>query len=215
MKKIFNFLWVYLLCAIAVSTVSCKGKSNTDDIRLYANALGLYGSGQFSQTAELLAGVQKFPPALTLRAKAEYFSGDTDRAENSFRRAIKYQPGSFEAKLYLARILREKGESGKAKQLAEKMMADNPNDVRLLRFSATLATERNDAAEAAMLLDRAAELSADSAMVLLDRARLRWIAGRGTEALEDLSRARAMLPHDAPVSRSIHQLEKNIKESIQ
>ena len=215
MKTTYGIFGILLLGVISLSAGACNGKGSADDVKLYANALELYGDGQFSQTAELLAGVKKFPPSLTLRAKAEYFQGDIKRAEKSCRRVIKYQPSSFEAKLFLARILREKGEYEKLKQLTEDMMADNPNDIRLLRFAATLATEQGDAVQAAIFLDKAAELSAECAMVLLDRARLRWIAGRSGEALEDLSRAGAMLPRNAPVSRVINQLEKRITEAVQ
>jgi hypothetical protein len=68
-------------------------------------------------------------------------------------------------------------------------------------------------------LDKAVEFSAESALALLDRARLYWISGRGNEAalhtaLDDLSRARAMLPWDTPLSRSISNLEKTIKEGM-
>jgi tetratricopeptide (TPR) repeat protein len=206
---------VFLLAAILITAGACNKKADADDVRLYVNAMELYGNGEFAQTAELLSGVKKFSPALTLRAKSEYFLGNLDQAEKSCIRAVKYQPAAFEAKLFLARILREKGETEKAKQLTEDMLTDNPNDVRLLRFSAMLAVERGESIEAAVLLDRAAELSADSAMVLLDRARLRWIAGRGTEALEDLSRAGAMLPRNTPVLRSVNQLEKTITEVLQ
>jgi hypothetical protein len=65
-----------------------------------------------------------------------------------------------------------------------------------------------------IFLDRASEFSAESAMVLLDRARLRWIAGNSNEALEDLSRARAMLPWDTPLLRSILNLENIIKGAL-
>jgi tetratricopeptide (TPR) repeat protein len=214
-KKIYGFLLVFLLVAILITVGACKGKADADDVRLYVNAMELYGDGEFSQTAELLSGVKKFSPALTLRAKSEYFLGNLDQAEKSCIKAVKYQPAAFEAKLFLARILRDKGETEKSRQLTEDMLTDNPNDIRLLRFASILAVERGDAVEAAVLLDRAAELSADSAMVLLDRARLRWIAGRGTEALEDLSRAGAMLPRNTPVLRSVNQLEKSITEAIQ
>jgi tetratricopeptide (TPR) repeat protein len=212
--KIYGFLWVFLLVTISTTTGACKGKASADDVRLYVNAMDLYGNGDFSQTAELLSGVKKFSPALTLRAKSEYFLGNLDQAEKSCIKAVKYQPAAFEAKLFLARILRDKGESEKSRQLTEDMLADNPNDIRLLRFASILAVERGDAAGAAVLLDRAAELSADSAMVLLDRARLRWIAGRGTEALEDLSRAGAMLTQNTPVLRSVKKKKKSITEAI-
>ena len=209
-----SFFKIILLGAIIVMFAACREKAAADDVRLYANALELFGSGQFSQAAELLEGVSKFSPAITLRAKAEYFSGNPDRAEKSCRQALKRQPSSFEAKLLLARILREKGETAKAKELAENIMADNPNDIRLLRFAATLAAERGDTGEASVLLDRAAELSSEGAMVLLDRAKLRWVAGRGSEALEDISRAGAMLSGNTPVLRSIEQLEKRITEAV-
>jgi tetratricopeptide (TPR) repeat protein len=210
----FHFV-VFLLIVISVAAGACKAKAGADDVRLYVNAMELYGDGEFAQTAELLSGVKKFSPALTLRAKSEYFLGNLDQAEKSCIKAVKYQPSAFEAKLFWARILRDKGETEKAKQLTEDMLTDNPNDIRLLRFAAVLAVERGDSVEAAVFLDRAAELSADSAMVLRDRARLRWIAGRGTEALEDLSRAGAMLPRNTPVLRSVNQLEKNITEALQ
>ena len=212
LRFIFGLL---MLGAIMVLSGACGKKADTENMMLYVKAHELYAAAQFSQAAGLLEGVNKFSPALILRAKAEYFSGNPDKAEKSCRRAIKYQPASFEAKLLLARVLREKGEMTNAQELAEGILADNPNDIRLLRFAATLAGERGDAAEAAVLLDRAAELSAEGAMVLLDRARLRWIAGRSTDALEDLSRAGAMIPAGTPVSRSINQLEKRITEAMQ
>ena len=85
----------------------------------------------------------------------------------------------------------------------------------MLRFASNLALERGKTGEAAALLDQAAELSAESALVLLDRARLHWTAGRGVEALEDLSRAKAMLPWETPLARSVEYLETSIKEALQ
>jgi tetratricopeptide (TPR) repeat protein len=211
---------ILLLAAIVLLAGSCGGKSNAkkadlETLRLYTNAHELYSGGQFPETAALLEGVKNFPPALTLRAKAQYFSGDLSLAEKSFRQTIKLRPGNFEAKLYLARILRDRGEGERSMHLVENLLADNPHDLRLLRLAAGLALEQGDAARAAVLLDHAADLTADGAMVLLDRARIRWISGKGTEALEDLSRARAMLPWETPVARSINQLEDRITEAMQ
>jgi hypothetical protein len=84
-----------------------------------------------------------------------------------------------------------------------------------LRFASGLALERGNTGEAAALLDQAAELAAECALVMLDRARLRWIAGRGAEALADLARARAMLPPDTPLVRSVANLESRIMEALQ
>jgi Flp pilus assembly protein TadD len=192
--------------------VSCGKTPDAETIRMYVRASEAYATGRFAETADILHGEKKFHPALVLRAKAEFFSGDLEKAERTCRRALKTRPSSLEAKLYLARILRESGDTAGASAAAQSMLADNPQDIRALRFAAEIAGETRKFDEAAILLDRASEFSAESAMVLLDRARLRWTAGRGDEALEDLSRARAMLPWDTPLLRSILNLEKTIKE---
>jgi tetratricopeptide (TPR) repeat protein len=185
---------------------------DTETVRTFARASEVYAAGRFSETVEILKKEKNFPPALILRAKAEYFSGDIENAEKTCRRALKLHPSSFEAKLFLARIFREKNDITDAVRLTESLLADNPQDIRALRLAAELAAENGKNDEAAALLDRAAEFSAESAMVLLDRARLRWIAGRGQEALEDLRRARAMLPWDTPLLRAIVNLENIITE---
>jgi len=214
MKTLIIHAW--LLAAITVLLGSCGGrKADTQTLRLYANAHELYSRGQFPETTEALNGVTNFPPALTLRAKAEYFSGDLDRAEGSFKQAIRLRPGNFEAKLYLARIFRDRGEGDKAMEFVQSLLADNPSELRVLRLAASLALEQGDPAAASALLDRAADATADGAMILLDRARLRWIAGNGGAALEDLARAKAMLPWETPVARSIDQLESRITEAMQ
>ena len=210
-----KLIFICLLGIFLLSLGACGKKIDEGTVRLYTNAHDLYAIGKFSDTAELLKNVKKFSPALTLRAKAEFFNGDLDKAEKSFRQAVKSRPASFEPRLYLAKILLEKGENEKAKKLTEELLADNYHDPRLLRFAASLAMEQGDIANASFFLDQAAELTSDGAMVLFDRAKLRWIAGKGPEALEDLSRARAMLPWDTPLARSINNLENRILEVIQ
>jgi tetratricopeptide (TPR) repeat protein len=209
----------FLLCAFfisaafcsAFSAISCAKSPDTETIRLYVRASEAYAQGRFTETAELLQKQNKFPPAIILRAKAEYFFDDLDKAEKSCRRAIKLRPSSLEANLYLARILREKGDPAGAETVIESLLADNPQDIRALRLSAELALDKGKYDEAVIFLDRAVEFSAESAMVLLDRARLRWTAGKSEEALGDLSRAKAMLPWDTPLLRSISNLERTIK----
>ncbi|MDR3020183.1 MAG: tetratricopeptide repeat protein [Treponema sp.] len=222
-----NIVAVMIVTALALLAVSCAKTPNAETIRLYVLASEAYAAGKFDETVEILDKEKKFVPAMTLRAKAEYFSGDFERAENTCRRAIKLNPSSFEAKLYLARILRDKSgfddaslnkpafnetALNEAVQLTESLLSDNPQDIRALRLAAALATEKGKNDEAAAYLDRAAEFSAESALVLLDRARLRWVSGKAPQALEDLSRARAMLPWDTPLLRSITNLENIIKE---
>jgi len=209
---VFHLMNTFLLSASLI-TVSCGKQPDTETIRLYLRAEEAFKQGRYGEVTELLYEQNRFPPALVLRAKADFFSGEIEKAEKSCRRAIKLQPSSSEANLYLARILREKGDLAGAFNTAEKLLADNPQDIRTLRFAAGLAMETEKLDEAAILLDKAAGYSGESALVLLDRARLRWITGRKDDALEDLSRAAAMLPWDSPLSRSINNLEKTIREA--
>jgi tetratricopeptide (TPR) repeat protein len=218
-KSVISLCLILTVFCAAVCAISCaasraasSAKSpDTETIRLYVRASDAYAQGRFAETAELLHKQNNFPPALVLRAKAEYFSNNFDKAEKSCRRAIKLRPSLSEANLYLARILREKDDLKGAETVIESLLADNPQDIRALRLAAELASDTRKFDEAVIFLDRAAEFSAESALVLLDRARLRWTAGKSAEALEDLSRAKAMLPWDTPLLRSISNLEKTIK----
>ena len=203
---------IFAALCLVLFAASCVKTPDTETVHLYIRASDAYAQKHFAEVIELLRKQNSFPPALILRAKAEYFFDNMDKAEKTCRRAIKLRPSSLEANLYLARILREKGDFKGAENLTESLLADNPQDIRTLRLAAELASDKGKYDLAAVFLDRAAEFSAESAMVLLDRARLRWTAGKGEEALEDLSRARAMLPWDTPLLRSISNLERTIKE---
>jgi len=204
-------LYIAFCAVLCAACVSCVKSPNTETIRLYVRASDAYSQKHFAEVIELLHNQNNFPPALILRAKAEYFFDNMDKAEKTCRRVIKLRPSSLEANLYLARILREKGDTAGAETLIESLLADNPQDIRALRLAAELASDNGKYDSAGVFLDRAAEYSVESAMVLLDRARLRWTAGKNEEALEDLSRAKAMLPWDTPLLRSISNLEKTIK----
>jgi tetratricopeptide (TPR) repeat protein len=210
----FTALAIAAGCAVIVILVSCNKPPDTDTLRLYVRASETYAAGRFMETAEILSKEKKFAPSLLLRAKAEYFDGNFESAEKSCRAALRKRPSSFEAKLFMARIMREKNDRAKTEKLLESLLADNPQDIRTLRLAAELAIEERKFDEASAFLDRAAEFSAESAMVLLDRARLRWIAGRNRDALEDLSRAKAMLPWDTPLLRAISNLENTVKGAM-
>jgi len=212
MKKI-NFCFFSIPALAAGMFITCTAL-NEQAVFQYARAKEMYAQGRFSETSDLLSETKKFAPALALRAKAEYFAGDLDKAELSCRKAMRYRPTALEAKLYLARVLRDKGDMGQAEKLTMDLLSDNPQDVRILRFASAVARQQGKAQEARLFLDQAAELSAESALVLLDRAQLHWAAGRGSEALEDLDRARAMLPWDTPLVKSIARLESSIREAV-
>ena len=201
-----------LFCFLAASCISAAPGDET--LLLYTRSQDVYREGRFAEAAKMLTGETNFTPALVLRGKAEYLSGDSDAAAKSLKRALALKPGNTEAAFFLARLYRETGNAGESKKLAEKILGDNPMDIRTLRFAADLARERGVPGEAAsaVLLDRAVEASAELVLVFLDRARLRWIGGNRTGALEDLGRARALLSRDSPVVTAVERLESIIYE---
>ena len=210
------FLPTILFCLWAAS---CSPSATGDEaLLLYARAQDIYREGRFAETATILAGQTSFVPALVLRGKAEYLSGELAAAEKTLKRALALKPHDAEASLFLARVFRERGNMDEAQRLAEKILGDQPSEIRTLRFAAELARQRGAPGEAASaaLLDRAVEasllMSAESAMVFLDRARLRWSGGNRTGALEDLGRAGMLLPDDSPVAKAVERLHSIINE---
>jgi predicted Zn-dependent protease len=212
-----NSRFIRYLIPGALILGACTPRVDEDTLLRYARAEAIYAQGRFSELLPLLAGEKSFPPALALRGKAEYFSGDPGAAERSFRRALSLRPSSVEAALYLARLLREKGEMGEAEAMVEGVLGDDPGDIRALRLRAELYRDRGPAGEesAAALLDRAVEASAEAALVFVDRARSRWAGGNKTGALRDLQSAKTLLPWDSALYRGIETLETVIREAAQ
>ncbi|MDR1286985.1 MAG: hypothetical protein LBK08_05180 [Treponema sp.] len=209
-----SFSFAGLLSAV-FSAVSCSAGADGETMLRYARAQSLYAEGRLDETIAGLEGADRFFPALVLRGKAEYFSGDSLKAEKTFRRALRLHPAAAEAGLYLARTLREGEKTAEARAVAEALIAGDPQNIRALRLAASLEGDRGPQGRAAALafLDRAAEASSECALVFIDRARLRWIAGKGDEALEDLEKARLLLVPGSPMFRAVEKLESAIKEA--
>ena len=205
----------FLAALAGLLAMTCATPAPGDEtLLLYARSQGVYSEGRFAEAARMLAGESGFVPALVLRGKAEYLSGNLDAAGKSLKRALSLKPHDAEAALFLARLNRENGNTKEAQRLTEKILGDHPRDIRTLRFAAELARERGVSGEAvsAVLLDRAVEASVESALVFLDRARLRWSGGNHAGALEDLRRARTLLSEDSPVLKAVEVLESIISE---
>ncbi|MDR0527189.1 MAG: tetratricopeptide repeat protein [Spirochaetaceae bacterium] len=215
-KLIFIFAAFFALCAI-----SCSSKTDEETMRLYVRASAFFNEGKFNEAKMLLSGenstkaINHFIPALVLRGKTEYFLNDYKAAEADFRAVLKQNSAHTDATLYLARIMRERGETAGALSLIEALLASDPNDVRVLRFAYELLrnSEEGEAASIAYL-DRAVQAGTESAYVLLERARRHWTAGRTEEAISDLSGARALAGEGTALKRVIDNLEKNILEGI-
>jgi tetratricopeptide (TPR) repeat protein len=211
-----GIILIVIIILTELLTSSCSAKRpGEDDLLLYAKASGVYHEARYDEAAELLSGLGDFPPALTLRGKALFFSGDDAAAEKCLRRALRFYPNGTEAGLYLARLLREKGDTEEAAKLAENILSGDPQNIRTLRLASDLARDRGPAgeAEASAFLDRAVEASVETALVFLDRAKIRWTSGNKQGAMEDLNKARELLPYDSPLMRSVKTLESAISNT--
>lgn len=208
-----NFLYHTILLSFAVlCTAAACAKDRGDDaaLMLYAKASVFYEEGKFGESAALLAAEKNFSPALTLRGKALYFCDDEDGAETCLRRALRLNPSSAEASLFLARLLHDKGKNEEARALTETLLRNDPQNIRALRLASIEASARDDSESAAAFLDRAADASAETALVFIDRAKLYWTAGNGEAALEDLARAETLLGKNTSFARSIAELRLRI-----
>ena len=220
MKDTFLVLILSLFCILTFSCApslvpkSARSSQVEASALAYTRAQAVYREGRFTEAAKMLGGEKKFAPALVLRGKAEYLSGDVASAGISLKKALALKPHDVDALLFLARVCRENGTPGEAQKLADKILGDNPHEIRALRFAADLARERGVSGEAAAaaLLDKAVETLSEASLVFLDRARLRWTGGNSAGALEDLSRAKALLPEHSPVLRGIESFEAIIRE---
>jgi tetratricopeptide (TPR) repeat protein len=208
---------------IVLLLFACSSKEVSEDtLLLYIRAAALYNEGKFNDAIVLLDGkenggeIKNFIPAIVMRGKAHYFLGTLDEAENQFRRAIKLRPAQKEARLYLARVLQNKGDGKSAMMIVESLLADDPYDVRTLRLAAELTKNDEHGGKTASLsyLNRAVEAGSESAFVLLERARRNWINGKAEDALNDISGAKTLTGIDTPLYRVIDNLEKTIKQGV-
>ncbi len=205
------------ICTFCILLTFCKsGEVDKDTLLLYGRASKAYSEGRFAETSQMLSSVKSFPPALVLRGKAQYFSNNIDEAEKSLRKALSLRPSSAEASIYLARLLKDKNKISEAESIVESLISDDPSNIRALRHAAELSLSKGQSGEktAISFLDQAVEASSETALVFLDRARLRWISGNAQGALDDLKSAKTLITWQSPLLRSIQNLENTIMEAI-
>jgi tetratricopeptide (TPR) repeat protein len=219
--KYKSIFCVFAFASITSGLSSCALKTVDDKtLLLYARARNLYEDGRFAETIAALsrenAGtkIDFFVPALVLRGKAEFFSGNVAGAEKTFRRVLYLRPAQIESSLYLAVVLRETGRDSAAKKIIEGLLADDSANIRALRLAAGLNATGGggEIGTSIAFLDRAVAVCEEVALVFLDRARLLWIDGNRAEALSDLSRAKALAQDSGELLRVINSLENTIVE---
>jgi tetratricopeptide (TPR) repeat protein len=92
----------------------------SDDQRLHTEALQQYKLAVLTNPSD--------PKAATRLGDVEVESGDLDAGQKDYERALKLQPNSADAKIGMANVLTEKGDSAAAAPLLEQVLAADPSN---------------------------------------------------------------------------------------
>lgn len=183
------------------------GQLSGEELDRYNRALGLYSEGRYEEAAGLISSLGGAYAAQVLRGKALFFSETYAEAEKTFRKALDLRPSSVEARLYLAFIQRASGSETEARRLAEDILVDDPGNLRAYRLLVDLTEDQQNKGA---LLNQALDSAGDVALLFVERARSRWIAGDGSGALQDLAAALALLPSDSIMRPPVESLRATI-----
>ncbi len=121
---------------------------------------------------------------------------DYDRAEDAFRRALAIDPASLEARLHMVFILLARGEKQQAREWAEQLRRESPNEVGVQFVCATLARLDGRYDDALEGFGRMVKINpAERVVVSYNRARVFMYQGRYDDALAELDLGAAMEPN--------------------
>lgn len=223
-----------LFCMLpCLACCSLNKDASPEFVEAYIHAHEAYETGQYAKVLTLGEPFSTYIPCRVLCAKARFFLGDKKEAESEFTQILHKHPSSVEAALFLVHIYRTDNRNKDAQALLEKVLGDDPYNLRALRLASELAFDRahdfgvsDEAngqlekekaaaayADAAAYLDRAADASVEAGLVFISRARLRWIAADHTGALEDLQSAESLFASDSAACKAVQDLAEQIRES--
>jgi tetratricopeptide (TPR) repeat protein len=117
-----------------------------------------------------------------------------ERAEDAYRKAIAINPGYYEAKIELARILCDFGKHAESIALLQSALADDPSNDRAGAEIAVNELKRGNAAAAIPLLERYLARTGPTAWTYENLGRAHADAGNATTAEEHYRRALALNP---------------------
>ncbi|HYE16347.1 MAG TPA: tetratricopeptide repeat protein, partial [Pyrinomonadaceae bacterium] len=121
---------------------------------------------------------------------------DYERAEEAFARALALDPKLLEARLHMVFIHLARGEKAKARELAERMRRESPNDVGVQFVCATLARLDGRYDDALEGFSRMLKINpAERVVVSYNRARVFMYQGRYDDALAELDLGAQMEPN--------------------
>jgi serine/threonine protein kinase/tetratricopeptide (TPR) repeat protein len=123
-------------------------------------------------------------------------TGDHASAQEAFDKALALDPHLLEARMHMVFIYLGRGEKQKARDAAEQLGREAPNDVGVHFVRGVLARLDGDYEKARRSLDRMARLNpAERVVVSYNRARLLTYQGRFDDAFAELDQGAAVEPN--------------------
>jgi len=129
-------------------------------------------------------------------------SGDHDRAQAAFDKALALDPGLLEARMHMIFIYLTRGEKPKARLEAERLGREAPNDVGVHFVRGVLARLDGDYEKSLRCFNRMVRLNpAERVVASYNRARIFMYQGQYDEASAELDRGAALGP-DHPLLKT-------------
>jgi|TARA_R100000501_G_scaffold17911_1_gene34567 putative PEP-CTERM system TPR-repeat lipoprotein len=119
--------------------------------------------GALASATQIAKKYPDLPIGWNLRGGAYLGLGDRDKAESSFRSALKRKPDYAEARRNLSQLLIAKGDARGAKAQLRRVIADNPKDTQALMVLGELAGMEGDRKEQLEWLRQAATIDRGAA----------------------------------------------------
>jgi tetratricopeptide (TPR) repeat protein len=117
-------------------------------------------------------------------------------AIEAFRQALQRRPGHQESRVGLVEALVRSHHPQEAEPILDGLLAERPDDPRLLTLAAEVALEVDRSPDADRFLERSLAIDPDRQDSWLLQARMRMRQGRPKEALSAAERASALKPND-------------------
>jgi tetratricopeptide (TPR) repeat protein len=193
------------------------GKPSKAELDAYMRARDLYLRGAVQQAAVVVSGIdsrtREFHQARLLEGKILFFEGKTQEAEHLFEELANRRPGYTEAQIWLLRALQGQGKTAQAEKLLDSVLEVNPGDPRFLHQAGLISLERNDIANALEFFRRSEDSAVDLAQSYIESARIHYRFGLLAPALQDLTRALAILPPESGMRKPVEELQRRIRET--
>jgi len=204
--------WCIVMLFVLLSGACSNTSPAPADVENYLAARDFYYQGDLDQATDMLGRIrsrgQRFHPARMLEAKILFFRGNWIDARRILERLLRTRPNYPEAELWLIRTMQAEGELEGAESRLREALEYDPGNPRLLHLAGLLKLEKGDMDAALELLGRAKDFSSELANSFVESARLFHRFGFREKALEDLSKAQAMLPADSTMTKPLLDLER-------